>query len=105
MSKEHIELGAAAVIVVVVLAAVVLIAMSLLSNADEPAPEHAPGFTIPIEYEGPTDASQWCSAYASAQEAFNWPYRSGWTATEIRGPEPIRETFRQMLEGGPDYRG
>lgn len=105
MSKEHIELGAAAVIVVVVLGAVVLIAMSLLSNADEPAPEHSPGFTIPIEYEGRDDSSEWCSAYARAQEAFNWPYQSGWTATEVHGPEPVRESFRKMLEGGPNYRG
>lgn len=102
MSKEHIELAAVAVIVVVVLAAVALIAMSVLANDEEPEPQHAQGFTIPIDYgDGRADASVVASHYA---QAFSWP-RGGEYLSAARSVEPVRETFRQMLEGGPDYRG
>lgn len=118
MSREHVELGAAAMIVVVVLIAVGLIAWSILSNDEEP---EIPSHSTSLQTLKPSDAWAYeqltgirpedviarhdASVVAShCAQAFSWP-QGGEYLSAARSVEPVRETFRRMLEGGPDYRG
>jgi hypothetical protein len=60
-----------------------------------------PGIAIPVDGD-PRSISFSIQRYVEPGRAFVWPQRGSYEASDGH-PEPVRESFRRFLSGGPDY--